>query len=208
MHRKLSAARDHKPQAGGDYLDDLALLETTLRAGKGERAAEAFVRPARYRAAAFGTHLATLDLREHSELHEAAVADLLRHAGVCDDYGALVEDEKVKLLARELASPRPFAAPNAGLEDETVRALTFLESYKEMQRQYGDAAKEGDEETNSETHKEIVGSYIISMTAGVSDILEPLILAKQAGVTEIDITPLFETVTDLEKRTGYLATAL
>ena len=132
------------------------------------------------------------------------MADLLHHAGVCDDYGALAEDEKVKLLARELASPRPFAAPDAGLEDETVRALTFLESYKEMQRQYGDADEEGDEETNSETHKEIVGSYIISMTAGVSDILEPLILAKQAGVTEIDITPLFETVTDLENAPGIL----
>ena len=195
MHRKLSAALNQKPQAGGDYLDDLALVETTLRAGKGARAAEAFVRPARYRAAAFGTHLATLDLREHSELHEAAVADLLRHAGVCDDYGALAEDEKVALLARELASPRPFAAPDADLEDETARALAFLESYKEMQRQYGDADQEGNE---------IVGSYIISMTAGVSDILEPLILAKQAGVTEIDITPLFETVTDLENAPGIL----
>ncbi len=117
------------------------------------------------------------------------MADLLKHAGICDDYAELEEEEKVDLLGRELASPRPFAAPGSDLEDETVRALTFLATYKEMQRKYGD---------------EVSSSYIISMTAGVSDILEPLILAKQAGVSEIDITPLFETVTDLENAPGIL----
>ena len=185
-HRKLTSALDdlaEQPEVGQDYLNDLALVERTLRADEGKRAAEAFVRPARYRAAVFGAHLATLDLREHSGMHERAVADLLRHAGVCEDYAALGEEEKVELLTRELASPRPFAAPGTPLEDETVRALTFLETYKEMGRRYGDDA---------------TSSYIISMTAGISDILEPLILAKQAGVTRLDITPLFETVTDLE----------
>ena len=185
-HRKLTSALDdleEQPEVGQDYLGDLALVERTLRADKGTRAAEAFVRPARYRAAVFGAHLATLDLREHSGMHESAVADLLRHAGVSEDYGALSEEEKVELLTRELASPRPFAAPGTPLEDETVRALNFLETYKEMGRRYGDDA---------------ISSYIISMTAGISDILEPLILAKQAGVTHVDITPLFETVTDLE----------
>ncbi len=58
-HRKLSAALKDKPEAGQEYLGDLTLVENTLRADKGERAAEAFVRPARYRAAVFGAHLSS-----------------------------------------------------------------------------------------------------------------------------------------------------
>ena len=68
------------------YVDDLGLVETTLRRGQGARAAHAFVRPARYRAAAFGFELAALDIREHSDVHERAVASLLEYAGVTDDY--------------------------------------------------------------------------------------------------------------------------
>jgi phosphoenolpyruvate carboxylase len=195
MHRALHAERSlpltaSGVSAAGGYADkgegfenDLKLIEMTLRQGQGERAACAFVRPLRYRARAFGFHLATLDIREHSRVHEAAVADLLRYAGVTEDYSALSEAERTELLTAELASRRPLAPPDAPLDDETERALAFLRVFKQVQQKFGVQA---------------TGGYVISMTEGVSDVLEVLVLAKQAGLSEIDATPLFETERDLQ----------
>ncbi len=171
------------PGAVQGYLDGLALIESSLEAGGEGRVADAFVRPVRYRAAAFGLHLAALDLREHSALHEGVLSDLLRYAGVCDDYAALGEEGRIELLSAELTTKRPLAPYDAPLEPETKRALGFLAVFRRLQRRFGAGA---------------TGSYVVSMTDGVSDILEPLVLAKQAGVSEIDVTPLFETVSDLE----------
>ncbi|CAN5902790.1 phosphoenolpyruvate carboxylase [soil metagenome] len=194
MHRALNAEAAEKlptdaaaPDAGypgntQGYLEDLSLVEATLRRGQGARAARAFVRPARYRAAAFGFELAALDLREHSRVHEVAVADLLKYAGVTDDYAGLNEDERVSLLAAELTTQRPLAPPDAPLAEETTRALAFLRVFKRVQQKFGAGA---------------TGGYVVSMTEGASDVLEPLVLAKQAGMSDIDATPLFETGQDL-----------
>ena len=171
------------PGSAEGYPDGLAMIERSLVYGHEGRVADAFVRPVRYRAAAFGLYLAALDLREHSRLHEQVMTDLLRYAGVADDYAALDEAERIRLLEQELTTKRPLAPYDAPLEDETERALGFLAVFRRLQRRFGLGA---------------TGSYIVSMTNGVSDILEPLVLAKQAGVTEIDATPLFETVSDLE----------
>ena len=62
--------QDIYPNSAATYNADLKLVEDTLYQGQGERAAAAFVRPARYRASAFGLQLAALDIREHSKIHE------------------------------------------------------------------------------------------------------------------------------------------
>ena len=171
------------PGSAAGYAADLSRIEDTLERGLGERAASAFLRPVLYRAKAFAFHLTPLDLREHSRLHERAVADLVAYAGLCDDYAALDEDARVDLLAAELLSPRPLARFDADLGDEARRALDFLRVVRAVQARYGTGA---------------TGSYIVSMTEGASDVLEVLVLAKQAGVDAIDPTPLFETQADLE----------
>lgn len=181
-----AAADDEEARYPGGataYRDDLALVESTLEQGQGRRAARAFVRPALYRAQAFGFELAPLDLREHSAVHERAVGQLLAYAGVVERYAELEEEARVKVLAEELASRRPLAPPGAPLGEEAERSLGFLGVLRDVQERFG-------------THA--VGSYVVSMTEGVSDVLEVLVLAKQAGVAETDATPLFETRADLE----------
>ncbi|HEX7002909.1 MAG TPA: phosphoenolpyruvate carboxylase [Trueperaceae bacterium] len=163
---------------------DLRLIEETLAQGPGQRVVRAFVRPTRYRAAAFGFHLAAIDLREHSRVHETAVADLLRYGGVTEEYERLPETARVRLLANEIADRRPLAPEGAELAEETEKALAFLRAMRGARRRFGEPA---------------VGSYIVSMTEGVSDVLEVLILAKQAGFLDIDATPLFETGDDLKR---------
>ncbi len=165
------------------FLGDLAELERALHGARAGRAADAFVRPLRYAAQATRFHLAPLDVREHSGAHERAVADLLRRAAVCADYAALDEAARVDLLAGELEHPRPLLRPDDEMADEARLALDTLEVVRRVRTRFG---------------AEAFGNYVVSMTEGVSDVLEVLLLAKQAGVRGVDVTPLFETESDLE----------
>ncbi len=186
------AGPGHEERAGGGpagYPRDLAVLEDALANGLGARSARAFVRPVRYRAQATGFHLAPLDVREHSQVHEHAVADLLRHARVTNDYAALPEEERVGVLLGVLDDPRPLAAHDAPLGPEARRTLDALDSVRRARRRLG---------------HEAFGSYVVSMSEGASDVLEVLVLAKQAGVPDVDVTPLFETEDDLQAAPGVM----
>ncbi|MGB3544489.1 phosphoenolpyruvate carboxylase, partial [Rubrivirga sp.] len=171
---------------------DLDLIADALRhAGLDGLADEGALADARVRASTFGFHLAALDLRQHSRLHEAAVADLLQRSDVEADYTALDEDARVDLLTRELQNPRPFIRLGGEVDPETDRVLAPLRVAK--------AALEAEPES--------IGSYIVSMTDAVSDVLEVLLLAKEVGLwrledgrvqSPIDAVPLLETIADLE----------
>lgn len=142
----------------------------------------------------FGFHLATLDMRQNSAVHERTVAELLAKAGVEADYIALDEEARVALLTRELATNRPLSAPWTQYSDETIGELAIFRAAAEAQRLLG--------------HR-IITTAIISMTQKVSDLLELNLLLKEAGLfraadgtetasASIMAVPLFETVEDLE----------
>ena len=190
MHAFISSYLGRgEPYPGGaaGYVADLELIERTLQAAHGSRMASAFVKPARYRAEAFSFALAPIDLREHSTVHERAVAALLKRAGVVADYSALTEDERIEVLGRELASMRPLVHAGESVGAESDRALAFLRELAKAERELGPGA---------------AGSYVVSFTEGASDVLEALLLAKEAGAGDIDATPLFETLADLESATS------
>jgi phosphoenolpyruvate carboxylase len=139
----------------------------------------------------FGFHLATLDLRQNSAVHERVVAELLKAAGVEDDYAALDEDARVALLRRELQSPRPLTSPYAAYSDETAGELAILRAAARAHERYG---------------RVCIRQYIISMAQSVSDLLEVHLLLKEVGLylpgeepqAHVMAVPLFETVADLE----------
>ena len=176
-----------------DFRADLDLIARSLEAaGLSRLAASGGLADARVRAETFGFHLAALDLRQHSALHEAAVADLLKRSGVEPDYAALDEDARLALLTRELQNPRPFIRLGGEVGPEADRVLSALRVAK--------AAIEQEPES--------IGSYVVSMTDAVSDVLEVLLLAKEVGLwrrladgtveSPIDAVPLLETIADLE----------
>lgn len=138
----------------------------------------------------FGFHLATLDMRQNSAVHERVVAELLKTAGVAPDYAGLDEDARCDLLLRELGHGRLLASPYATYSDETRRELNTLGAAAEVKRLYG---------------PESIRAYIVSNTTSVSDLLEVYVLLKEVGLyapgdpprTEIFAEPLFETIEDL-----------
>ena len=139
----------------------------------------------------FGFHLAALDVRQHSGVHQETVAALLRAAGVEADYAGLSEADKLAVLEAELTNPRPLVADHDALPDPAAEMMEVFEVIRALRAVDPDA----------------VGSYIVSMTHTVSDLLEPMLLAKEAGLgavadgafqCPIDMVPLFETIDDLD----------
>jgi phosphoenolpyruvate carboxylase len=138
----------------------------------------------------FGFHLARLDLRQNSAVHARTTAELLKVAGVCDDYEALEEEARCALLIAELGHGRLLYSPFAAYSDETVREYAVLSAAAEVKRLYG---------------RDAIRAYIVSNTQSVSDLLEVYLLLKEVGLfapgdpprTQVFAEPLFETIGDL-----------
>ena len=139
-----------------------------------------------------GFHLATLDLRQNSDVHGRVAAELLKTAGVVDDYEQLAEADRVALLRQELAGGRLLASPYAEYSDETRSELAIVHAAATAHADYGSAC---------------ITTYIISKCESVSDMLEVNLLLKEAGLyrptapdqASIMVVPLFETIGDLER---------
>lgn len=180
-------------------LASLDEIDRALREiGLSEVASRGRLAALRLRVRAFGLHLATLDIRQHSRVHESSVDELLRLGGVHDAYASLDEQSRIELLSRELRNPRPLSNPGRALSPETREALDVLLVVRDA------IARE----------PRSVQSYIVSMTDSVSDLLEVLILMKETALlrvsgegkleSDLDVVPLFETIDDLERAPALL----
>ncbi|MDI1252718.1 phosphoenolpyruvate carboxylase [Thermomonas sp.] len=186
----LMGARLQATQAGAGagytgpdaLLEDLALIDTSLLAHRGEHAGHFAVHRVVRRVQAFGFHLAALDLRQDSAWHDAALAALDADA----DWPERDVDARVTRL-HGLLDGAPLV--QAGSDDATARStLDVFRSVLDARRRFG-------------THA--IGLYIISMSRSAADALAVLALARAAdcvedGAVPLDIAPLFETVADLE----------
>jgi phosphoenolpyruvate carboxylase len=140
----------------------------------------------------FGFHLATLDLRQNSDVHARVVADLLRVAGVENDYSNLEEAARVALLHRELSSERLLWSPYSQYTEETQSELAIVRAAAKAHARFGAAC---------------ITTYNISKCESVSDMLEVNLMLKEAGLyrpadpaaAQIMVVPLFETIGDLQQ---------
>ena len=203
MFRRLRATRAENERPWGqvernerayhsvdEFLYDLRLIDSSLRRNKGERIAAGRLAALIRNVAVFGFHLAGLDVRQHSTRHRAAVAEVFARYGLFADYGALAEADKVRVLTNEILNLRPFTA-QLHFSDETNETIGLF-------RLLRDAKQEIDEDA--------IQTYIISMTSTISNVLEVLLMAKDAGLLgRIDIVPLFETVGDLDMAPAIMA---
>jgi phosphoenolpyruvate carboxylase len=183
-----------------ELIADLRVVEASLRSHGSGALADALVVPAREAVACFGFHLCSLDLRQNSDVHERTVAELLATAGVCHDYRALDESQRISVLRAELGSPRPLASPFVDYSEETLGELAILRTAADARQRFGNM---------------VIRHNVISKCQSVSDLLEVAVLLKETGLLvpgqddtlALDIVPLFETIDDLT-RAGQVMTEL
>ena len=171
--KQIEEQTSYSPQ---DLIAHLELMRGALeRSGFGDVARHGRIARSLVLARTFGFHLAALDIRQHSRVHEQAVAELLGSG-----YETLSEEERLRELSAGLTRR------HEGTKNELSEVAREMVAVFQLIRR----ARERDPAS--------IGSYIISMTHSVSDVLEPMWLAQLAGLDgELDFAPLFETIEDL-----------
>ncbi len=175
-----------------EFLADLRVIEASLRSHHADALIGPRLAPLIRAVQVFGFHLATVDLRQSSDKHEAVVAELLKAAKIEKDYSALAEEDKRTLLVRLLNDARSLRVRAAQYSEHAQGELAIFETAGRMLQRFG---------------RESLRHYIISHTEDVSDLLEVLVLMKETGlvrgelhehaVTDLIVVPLFETIGDL-----------
>lgn len=190
----------HEP--GRDYasydelLADLTMVRDSMLAHGDQLTGNGTILRLIRTAVTFGTQLATLDVREHSGKHHAALAGLFDRLGELErPYDDLDRSDRIALLSREMASRRPLVGAGAsGLGEATTASLELMATIRDALDLYG---------------PDTVETYIVSMTHDVDDLFAVVVLAREAGLVDlgseeepaaarIGFAPLFETVAELE----------
>lgn len=202
IHQRLINTRERildggRVATGTDYRgpqdlgEELRLMADSLVENEGDLLATGALARLARRVDTFGFHLATLDIRDHADRLHQTIADLYDRIGVRYDED---RDARETILAAELMSRRPLASPVSTLAGECARTLATFETIREALDRFGP----------------VIESYIVSMTQGVDDVLAAAVLAREAGLVDLDqdiarigFVPLFETIDEL-RRSGEL----
>jgi phosphoenolpyruvate carboxylase len=196
-HRALGTAAAYRDVE--EFANDLKTIHDSLDANGSVALAHGRLRHLRRAVDVFGYHLASVDLRQNSDVHERVIAELAKAVSVCRDYRSLPEPERRRLLASEIENARPLGSSHLSYSQETESERAILRAAAEVRARYG---------------ADSVSRYVISKTDDVSDILETATLLKDVGLLHpeerrlsADIVPLFETIGDLQ-RCGAIMDAL
>ena len=192
MEALRHAVADAPPYADcAAFAAELDILDNSLKRNRSALMARGRLRRLRRAVELFGFHLAALDLRQNSEVHERTVHELFETARPGTEYSRRSEEGRIALLLAELATPRLLASPYWTYSAETTSELAIFHAARDMHRLYGKAA---------------IQNVIISKNEGVSDILEVALLLKEVGLLrpregelDVNIVPLFETIGDLKR---------
>ncbi|TVQ71091.1 MAG: phosphoenolpyruvate carboxylase [Balneolaceae bacterium] len=178
--------------------EDLDVLCDSLIEINSRRIARVDVEPIARKVASFGFHMASLDIRQNSRFHDAALSQLMQAAGI-EDAGHFTdwpEERRLSFLNEELSTARPFLRHRHGLGKEADAVLACYRILYRHVRRYGTRG---------------IGALIVSMTRSLSDLLVVYLLAREAGLLIsgkdgmaciFPVVPLLETIEDLERGPG------
>ena len=139
----------------------------------------------------FAFSLASLDIRQESNRHSDALDELTRYLNLPKAYGDMNEQERMQWLIEELQTRRPLIPSAVVWSPSTSETVAVFRMLHRLQEEFG---------------SRICRTYVISMSHTASDLLEVLLLAKEAGLVDptskqadLLVVPLFETVEDLQR---------
>jgi phosphoenolpyruvate carboxylase len=169
----------------GELLGNLRRIETSLQEGSGALTAGADLRDFIRQVEVFGFHFARLDIREHARIHRRALAEIYGSLHVCPDYEELSEEDRLGLLQAQIADRRPLIPTD--VERFSASTRETIETFRTLR------------ETLEGPNRGAVQTYIISGTESPADVLEVLLLMKEASLcqaggaeAQLRVVPLFE----------------
>jgi phosphoenolpyruvate carboxylase len=133
----------------------------------------------------FGFHLAKLDIRQNSAFHDKAISQILKGNGASDyEFEQWSEEKRVKYLNDLLENRAPITDITQSYGAEADNVLDCYRVVRQHIHQYG---------------ADGIGSFIISMTRNLSDLLVVYLLLRETQLLKapIAVVPLFETIEDL-----------
>ncbi|OHE55098.1 MAG: phosphoenolpyruvate carboxylase [Thermodesulfovibrio sp. RBG_19FT_COMBO_42_12] len=167
-----------------DFLDDLHIIRKSLHENKGSKTAEIEIDALIKRVEVFDFRLVRLDIRDEASKHTRAMCEIFERLGIHLDFSNMSEEEKIGVLTTEIENRRPLIYEGIQLSPECIRTVETFRVIKWARENIS---------------PEAINTYIISMTHEISDILTVLLLAKETGLSSLDIVPLFETIDDLRR---------
>jgi phosphoenolpyruvate carboxylase len=175
-----------------ELLRDLRVIESSLLTQRAQALVGQRLQPLIRAVEVFGFHLATVDLRQSSDQHEAVLAELLAVARITPHYAQLDEPAKRALLLGLLNDARPLRVMGHAYSAHVNSEISIFETARQSRALFGMQAIRHD---------------IISHTESVSDLLEVMLLQKEVGLMQgtldaqarcdLIVVPLFETIEDL-----------
>jgi phosphoenolpyruvate carboxylase len=168
-----------------DLLNDLEFLRNILIENGMKGIAEDLLFPVERSVNCFGFHLAKLDIRQNSSFHDKAISQILKMNGEKDfDFDQWDEEKRVALLNKLIENHSPITDITVSCGAE---ADNLLDCYRVVRNHINQYGSEG------------IGSFIISMTRNLSDLLVVYFLMKETQLlnTNIRVVPLLETIEDL-----------
>ncbi len=175
-----------------EFLTDLCQIRNSLIGHGDESVTKGELQDLIWLVESFGVYLVKLDVRQESTRHSEAVAELLANQPEPIAYDDLDEGQRLSLLADLVNRSEPLSIDRSLISEPTRQTLEVFEVMVRMRKEISPKA---------------FGSYVISMTHAASHIMEVMLLARQAGLVgrindkpfcDISISPLFETIEDLE----------
>jgi phosphoenolpyruvate carboxylase len=188
VRERVRATTHNAPGGYGEpaeLLADLRLVQRSLIGGAGEFTAAGDLHDVIRQVEVFGFHFARLDIRQHARVHRSALSEIYATLGICQDYEQLDEQARCELLVSHIADHRPLIPTDIDGFSETSQET--IETFRMLR-----AALSG-------PHRGAVQAYVISGTESPADLLEVLLLMKEAGLSHaggvgawLRIVPLFE----------------
>jgi phosphoenolpyruvate carboxylase len=194
MRERIRAT--HGRDAGGyaepqELLDDLRRVEASLCEGQGALTAGSDLRDVIRQVEVFGFHFARLDIREHALAHRRALAEVYGTLGVREDYEALTDHARERLLQAQIADRRPLIPTD--IERFSAQTQRTIQTFRTLRTTLADA------------NRGAIQTYIISGSEAPADVLEVLLLMKETSLcraggamAQLRIVPLFEAGATLE----------
>jgi phosphoenolpyruvate carboxylase len=175
-----------------DFIKDLDVLIDSLFKHGAVYLARGRLGYLRRAAEVFGFHLAPLDMRQHSAIHEQTVAELFAHGGWNigkANYQDLDETARREVLLAALQDGKPLLGDMDRYGAVAQSELRIMQAAAQIHQRFG---------------RDALPNHIISKTDSVSDMLELALMLQQVNLLEsgthqlhVNIIPLFETIEDL-----------